>query len=511
LILVELSATEIPIEAGGTAQLTVSITNKQDHDDHVFIEIEGIDVEWYALPVPAVNVAAGESQSARVLFKIARAAQSLAGTYPFIVRARGMESGESGIQQASLIVKPFSSLQVELSPRRAASTAMHHASVVEVRVSNQGNKDETLDLYASDPEDGCAYEFEKDRVTIKPGRSETVPLVIEPVTRPVLGASRLFGYVVTARSVDDSYVSCNANGQLERRALLSPFVFLGAVLLLVLGMTWSIFRPREALVTSFTANPIQVMAGDDVELEWKAPYFTEAYIQPDNIPVRIAEGSATVKPTKTTEYKLVAKGRGGVKDTVLKVLVEVTQKPASPKPRIREFTADKMLVHQGDNVTLSWKVEWTDTIHLNPVNSEHEAQLYKSQVVTPTAPATKYILTAKGKSGFAEKELTIKVVDPKTSIAEIKSFKAKPASIFVGEKSTLSWTTANANSVEIDNGIGGGKDKSGKFEVSPDQTTTYTLRALDDKGNVRTAQVTLTVKPKPEQPPATNPPGTEPP
>src|SRR2546425_12822099 len=143
LIQVELSAAEIPIEAGGTAQLTVSITNKQDHDDHVFIEIEGIDVEWYALPVPAVNVAAGESQSARVLFKIARAAQSLAGTYPFIVRARGMESGESGIQQASLIVKPFSSLQVELSPRRAASTAMHHASVVEVRVSNQGNKDET--------------------------------------------------------------------------------------------------------------------------------------------------------------------------------------------------------------------------------------------------------------------------------------------------------------------------------------------------------------------------------
>src|SRR6266567_7806575 len=95
LIQVELSASEIPIEAGGTAQLTISITNKQDHDDHVFIEIEGIDVEWYALPVPAVNVAAGQTQSARVLFKITRSSQSLAGTYPFIIRARGMESGDS--------------------------------------------------------------------------------------------------------------------------------------------------------------------------------------------------------------------------------------------------------------------------------------------------------------------------------------------------------------------------------------------------------------------------------
>src|SRR2546423_13910957 len=113
LIQVELSAAEVPIEPGGTAQLAVTIINKQDHDDHVFIEIEGIDVEWYALPVPAVNVAAGESQTARILFKIARSSQSQAGTYPFVVRARGMESGEFGVQQASLAIKPYSALQAE--------------------------------------------------------------------------------------------------------------------------------------------------------------------------------------------------------------------------------------------------------------------------------------------------------------------------------------------------------------------------------------------------------------
>ena len=508
MIQVELSSAEVPIEAGDTAQLAIKITNKQKQDDRVSIEIEGIDVEWYALPVPALNIAAGETQTARVLFKIGRSSQSLAGTYPFVIRIRGMESGETGIQQASLVVKPFSSLQVELSPRRAASTSFSHAAVVEVRVSNQGNKDETLDLYASDPEDGCAYEFERDRVTIKPGRSETVPLVIEPVTRPLLGASRLFGYVVTARSILDSYVSCNANGQLERRALVSPFVFLGLVLLIVTGSIWSFVRPREAKITAFTANPQQVMSGEEVRLEWDAPSFTEAFIQPDSLQVRSSVGSIAVHPTKTTEYKLIARGRGSGEVTKT-VLVEVRQQQPPSKPRIREFTADKMVVHQGDSVTLSWKVEWTDTIHLNPVGIEHEAQLYKSQVVTPTATTT-YILGAKGKGGFAEKQLQIKVVDPKTSIAEIKSFKAKPSSIFLGEKATLSWSVANASGVEIDNGIGGGKDLTGKFEVSPEQTTTYTLRALDDKGNVRTAQVTVTVKPKPEEPPTNPPPGAEP-
>src|SRR5947207_15242001 len=102
LIEVDLSAAELAIEPGGRAQLTVTVHNRQSHDDHIFIEIEGIDVEWYALPVPAFNVAAGASQTAQVLFKIVRSSESRADTYPFLVRARSMESGESGVQQGTL-------------------------------------------------------------------------------------------------------------------------------------------------------------------------------------------------------------------------------------------------------------------------------------------------------------------------------------------------------------------------------------------------------------------------
>src|ERR1043166_6287833 len=81
LIQVELSAHEISIEPGGAAQMTVTVRNKQDHDDHVSIEIEGIDVEWYALPVPTFNVTAGDTQSSRVLFRIPRSSECRAGNY----------------------------------------------------------------------------------------------------------------------------------------------------------------------------------------------------------------------------------------------------------------------------------------------------------------------------------------------------------------------------------------------------------------------------------------------
>ena len=508
MIQVELSAAEVPIEPGGTAQLAVTITNKQEHDDHVFIEIEGIDVEWYALPVPALNVAAGESQVARVLFKIARSSQSQAGTYPFVVRAGGMETGESGLQQATLTIKPFSALQVELTPKRASSSFMRKTVPFDLRVSNLGNREETLDLYASDPEDGCAYEFETDRITLGPGKTQAVPLVIEPVTQPILGSSRLFGFVTTARSVSDSYVSASANGQLERKALLSPLVFLTLLLLLLVGGGYALFRPRPVVLHSFTAAPLEVREGDEVTLAWDADNVQEGFIQPDNIPIHSSVGSIKVHPKTPTEYKLVA--RGGGKEVIKSVGVVVLKKPPPLKPLIQEFTADRTIIHQGDSVTLTWKVDRADTIHLNPTGPSHPAQMWSSQVVTPVPPATTYTLRVQGPGGFAEsRPIKITVAAPTVSIAHIKYFKAKPSTIVVGDKATLSWEVENGATVEIDNGVGGDKPKAGKAVVSPTETTTYTLRVLDDKGNLQSAKATIVVNPNPEPIPA-NPNTTEP-
>ncbi len=495
MIQVDLSAAEVPVEPGGTAQLTVTITNRAAEDDHIFLEIEGIDVEWYAVPVPSFTIKAGQSQPARVLFRVARNSANIAGTYPFLVRARSMETGDAGVQQAALIVKPFSSLQIELVPKRAVSTFFRHGQLFEVIVTNGGNREETLDLYASDPEDGCAYEFDTDRITLPPGKEHSITLLVEPVTRPIVGSSRLFGFTVTARSVEDAYVSCVAHGQLERRALLSPLT--GAVLILLLlgAAGWAIFHPRPVVIRAFTATPAQVNQGEEVRLTWDTANLTDGYISPDNLPLKEPVGSYKVTPDKTTTYTLVA--RGGGRSETRSVTVIVIPKPPPGKPRIVQFTASRTRVHAGDTVTLSWKVERADKVMLNPLNSmPQDAAMYTSQEVKPDQTTT-YILAAQGPGGAVTRSLTVEVVPPDVSIAEIRYFRAKPDTILAGEKATISWSVANASSIEIDNGVGGGQPPRGKFDVWPQQTTVYTLRAMDDKGNLRTAQVTVTVKPAP--------------
>jgi hypothetical protein len=75
----------------------------------------------------------------------------------------------------------------------------------------------------------------------------------------------------------------------------------------------------------------------------------------------------------------------------------------------------------------------------------------------------------------------------------INTFQASSLFIVPGQSTTLSWSTSNATTVSIDNGVGS-QPLFGSVSVSPTQTTTYTLTATSPTGSV-TARTTVTVAP----------------
>jgi hypothetical protein len=74
----------------------------------------------------------------------------------------------------------------------------------------------------------------------------------------------------------------------------------------------------------------------------------------------------------------------------------------------------------------------------------------------------------------------------------ISAFMISPNAITRGETATLSWTVADAQSVQIDQGIGS-VASSGNRAVSPSQDTTYTLTATNP-GGTKTATTAITVR-----------------
>jgi hypothetical protein len=100
---------------------------------------------------------------------------------------------------------------------------------------------------------------------------------------------------------------------------------------------------------------------------------------------------------------------------------------------------------------------------------------------------TTYTLTAIGPGGTVTKQVTVTVIQPGPSA----TFTASPTSIAAGQSSTLTWTTTNATSVSIDNGLGA-QPLNGSLAVSPSATTTYTLTATGSGGTMmRQAMVTV--------------------
>lgn len=73
----------------------------------------------------------------------------------------------------------------------------------------------------------------------------------------------------------------------------------------------------------------------------------------------------------------------------------------------------------------------------------------------------------------------------------ITRFAVVPAAIVPGQPATLSWSTTDATSVSIDNGVGS-QAANGSINVSPSTTTQYTLTATGPGGSA-TGKATVTV------------------
>jgi peptidoglycan-associated lipoprotein len=98
---------------------------------------------------------------------------------------------------------------------------------------------------------------------------------------------------------------------------------------------------------------------------------------------------------------------------------------------------------------------------------------------------------------------------PPPPAAPTASLTASPDTIDKGQSSTLTWQTTNANSVSIDNGVGA-VQPNGSQQVTPTESTTYTLTAKGDGGTqTATARVTVNQPPPPPPPPATAAPSDE--
>ncbi len=521
-IVVSLDQPDLTIEPGSATRLVVTMSNQQTAPDRLLLEVEGIDIEWYNIPVPAVNVAPGASVSERINFKMTRSSENRAGSYPFLVRVVAMETGEVGMAQAMLIVKPFDSLQVEMSPRRAVASFFHPLNDFEVTVANEGNAEEALELFASDPEDDCAYEFDVDHLVLKPGQTQTIPMAARPKASAWIGSPRLYSFSVSARSSEDTYLSAKTQGQIERRALVSPFMGLFLLLLGLGGGGYMAFRPAPLApvrMNNFAATTSSVMEGKPVTLTWDVSgdkpviklFHTigEKGTEVADGELNKSTGNAQYTPVgPQTMYTLKVTGPGNEgKWQTKSITVNVTAAPTPPKPTLTDFYADTGKVHVGEQVIFSWVGKNANSYILDPGGYTFSGLSHSTPVVMNNVGDIKFQLSAISADKHvqsAPKTVKITVVSKEQSVATIVDFTA-PKTVYIGEPFRLRWTAKRTATVRIEDDrgdiIGNNLEPSGSIEAKINDHTIYTLTAADNLGKTIIKQITVVPQTKPLPPP----------
>jgi hypothetical protein len=497
---VQLSPDLVPLEPGATTPVSVLVTNKGPEVDRYELELEGIDAEWKAIPVPVFGVDVGEAHTEKVFLKPPRASESLSGNYPFVVRVRSLVTGELRTVQGMAQVKPFHHLSMEINPRKGFVSPTRRQNVFTVTLVNLGNVEHTVQLLGTDPEDACTYEFDVEQVTLGPGQQREVELVANPTSSRIVAGGRLIGFTVTARSIEAPSVVASSQAQLEQRPFLTPATIVVGLLCASLFGLWWIYRPKPPTIT-LGADPRQVVVGDSVTVTWAAENARRVVVKAgDDIVYEGPDlrGTRTFTANSTGVTTIRAEAVYSERSADATAQVEVQPAPTVPAPVIQELSVDRNRIRRGETFVLRYRIGGgAQSAVLLPSGIELDPALNEREIEPNREGKLEYTLVVRNSAGQrAEKSFTVTVYDESDAriLAFAPSAKQVPAE---DARVTLNWQVTGAERVELK--LTGEPTiqvpNVGPQEFQLTKKTTFTITAFDAKGRKVTQSTTVDVLP----------------
>src|ERR1700704_5276004 len=239
--------------------------------------------------------------------------------------------------------------------------------------------------------------------------------------------------------------------------------------------------PSQAVI-AFALNPNVIVQGQSSTLTWKVTNAASFSIAPavasGTLPM---SGSANVSPAQTTTYTGTATDANGNAATST---ITVTVIPSGSAPTMT-MSVSPSVVAAGQSTTLSWASTNATSVVITPsiLGDDVTSVAFSGSTAIVPAATTTYVATATGASGVtATASTTVNILGV--------TLVASPTKIGPGQTANLSWTSANATSLSIDQGVGAVSGPNGSISVSPAATTTYTITATN---GTATATATATV------------------
>ncbi|HVN71101.1 MAG TPA: PKD domain-containing protein, partial [Desulfomonilia bacterium] len=185
-----------------------------------------------------------------------------------------------------------------------------------------------------------------------------------------------------------------------------------------------------------------------------------------------AYGAAGTYPVTLT----VSDGKGGTSSDTTTATVNQCLQPTA------QISANPSAVSPGDPCALIWSTGNATSVSIDKGIGTVSAS---GTVTVCLRTTTTYTITASSSCGTASQSVSVIVNQPPTV-----NITAVPGTIVAGQTSQLSWTSTNAATITIDQGIGS-VTPNGYLAVSPTITTTYTVTATGPGGTATASAMVI--------------------
>lgn len=254
------------------------------------------------------------------------------------------------------------------------------------------------------------------------------------------------------------------------------------------------------VIQNFELDVLQIAAGEPVTLSWTTSNVTSLTLEATNGPIDIstkgiAADSIQLNPTQSDAFTLTAANATGFV-TAQRILI------VSTPVAIQTFTATPATVNEGEHATLAWTAVGANAAIVTCVEDVSQAGTTidtsvldpnSANVSIPFLESSTCELTLDGFRGPVSGSVSI-AVNP--TVPRITQFSASSEVVRRGDTITLSWSTANADTITLTDDLGAPVDVStlsptgDAVDVTITRDTTYTLTATNPRGS---STATLTI------------------
>jgi YVTN family beta-propeller protein len=240
------------------------------------------------------------------------------------------------------------------------------------------------------------------------------------------------------------------------------------------GKDFKVIDTNVPPTVTLSGSPATINVGNSATLTWTSTNAATAEINNGvgNVPIN---GSITVTPTATTTYIITVSNTVFTATATAKIVVVDSVATVT-------ISASPATIQAGGSSILTWTSTHASAASLD--NGIGTVPVNGSVSVSPTVNTT-YKITVTGAGGSANASVTVSISEPPPTI----TLTAIPDTIPPGGSSTLTWTTNNATSATIDQGIGN-VQLNGSLSVTPAVETIYTI-TVTGNGGTSTANVTV--------------------